>query len=89
MARIEFTPNLARHVACPPGEIGGHTLREALDNVFVANPMLRGYLLDDQGALRRHMVIFVDGMPARDRVRLDDAIGEDAEIFVFQALSGG
>ena len=62
---------------------------EALAAVFARSPTLRGYIVDDQGALRRHVVVFVGGEAVRDRVRLSDAVAPDAEIAVMQALSGG
>ena len=46
-------------------------------------------MLDEQGALRPHMVIFVDNEPIHDRVQLSDAVSPDGELFVMQALSGG
>jgi sulfur-carrier protein len=89
MARVVFTPNIQRHVACPEAEAPGATVREVLDAVLAANPQARSYVLDDQSALRRHMTIFVDGVMIRDRARLGDAVGEGSTIYVFQALSGG
>ncbi len=64
-------------------------MSEALSFVFRDNPGLRSYVLDDQGRLRTHVVIYVDGRPVRDRNALGDAVGESAEIHVMQALSGG
>jgi molybdopterin synthase sulfur carrier subunit len=89
MARVSFTPALQRFLAAPPVEVAGGTLREALAAVFARRPELRGYVLDDQGALRRHVVVYVNGAPARDRTGLADAIGPTDEIYVLQALSGG
>jgi len=89
MAVVTFTPNLRRHVDCPTVEVPGATVREVLDRVFVDNPRLRGYVLDDQGALRRHMVVFVDGQQLVDREQLADPVGPGAEVYVMQALSGG
>ena len=89
MAKVVFTPNMQRHVACPEAEAPGATVREVLDNVFAGNPQARGYVLDDQAALRRHMTIFVDGQIIRDRARLSDPVHESSTIYVFQALSGG
>ena len=40
-------------------------------------------------ALRRHVVVYVNGRPANDRVRLSDPVGPQDEIYVFQALTGG
>jgi molybdopterin converting factor small subunit len=89
MPKVVFTPNVQRHVGCPEAEAAGLTVREVLENVFAVNPQARGYVLDDQSALRKHMAIFVDGQMIRDRVRLADAVHETSTIYVFQALSGG
>lgn len=70
-------------------EAPGTTVREVLDGVFAANPQARGYVLDDQKALRRHMTIFIDGVLIRDRVTLRDSVSEGSTVYVFQALSGG
>jgi hypothetical protein len=67
MAKVVFTPNVQRHVACPEAEAPGCTVREVLD-IFAANPQARGYVLDDQSALRRHMTIFVAGLWGAVRV---------------------
>ncbi len=48
-----------------------------------------GYLLDDEGRLRKHMVVFVDGVAACDRDGLADPVDVNSEILVMQALSGG
>ncbi len=89
MARVVFTENLQRHVACPPTEARGNTVREALEHVFDGNTRLRGYVVDERGALRKHMVVFVDGTIITDREKLSDPIGAGSEIYVMQALSGG
>ncbi len=89
MAKVVFTANVQRHVGCPEAEAVGHTVREVLENVFAANPQARGYVLDDQAGLRKHMAIFLDGRMIRDRARLADAVSETTTIYVFQALSGG
>ncbi len=89
MPTVSFTPNLARHVDCPCVAVYGTTVAEALDAAFATRPRLRGYVLDDRGALRKHMVVFVDGVAIRDRTGLSDTVPPQAEIFVMQALSGG
>ena len=89
MGQISFTANLRRHVACPPAAIRGGTVRSVLDDVFAENPRLRGYLLDEQGRLRRHVVVYVGENPVVDRIALSDRVAPDDDVFVFQALSGG
>ena len=89
MATVRFTSALQRFLAAPPAQVAASTVGEALAAVFEARPALRGYVLDDQGALRRHVAIYVGGEAVRDRIKLSDPIGPDDEIHVFQALTGG
>jgi hypothetical protein len=89
MPRIEFTPQLRRFTETPLVETGATTLRPALEAAFIANPRLRGYVLDDQGHLRPNVVVFIDGRRIVDRVVLGDALQPDSKIYVLQALSGG
>ena len=84
--RIVVTPQIERFVACPPAEVEAGDLRGALDALFERTPRLRSYLLDDRGALRRHVRVFVDGTTENDLARrLDDG----AEIYIMQSLTGG
>jgi molybdopterin converting factor small subunit len=89
MAQVSFTANLQRHVSCPATDVPGNTVREVLDGVFAGNAQARSYVLDDQGALRKHMAIFVNGEQIRDRVHLADPVPPGATVYVMQALSGG
>ncbi len=89
MPTVSFTNALQRFLAAPSAQVDGVTVGEALAAVFAVRPMLRGYVLDDQGALRRHVAVYVNGRPVRDRVRLSDPVGRHDKIYVFQALSGG
>jgi len=89
MIRVSFTRSLERFVACPTRDVPGRTVAEALGAVFAADPRLRTYLLDEQGVLRKHVAVFVDGRAVRDRLGLADPVADGSEIFVMQALSGG
>lgn len=86
---VAFTTNLQRHVSCPTVSVKGATVREALDQVFDQNPRVRSYVLDDQGGLRKHMAIFVNGNQIKDRKQLSDPVSAADEIYIMQALSGG
>jgi molybdopterin synthase sulfur carrier subunit len=89
MPRINFTNNLQRHVQCAPAELPGATVHEVLEAFFRDNGMARGYVLDEQGALRKHMLIFINGQQIADRIHLSDPVPTGGEIYVMQALSGG
>jgi hypothetical protein len=89
MPRVVLTRHLSRHVDALPGDLPGVTVREVLDALFAGAPRLKSYVLDDQGAVRKHVVIFVDGEQIDDRSGLGDPLRADAEVYIMQALSGG
>lgn len=89
MPLVVFTENIQRHVLCPPRQVDGATVREVLDAVFATNERARGYVLDEHGAVRKHMTIFVNGVMIRDRTALSEPVAPNGEVYVMQALSGG
>ena len=89
MPLVEFAPALTRHVPCPPQQVAGETLAGALDEAFRAAPALRGYVLDEQGAVRKHVAVFVNARMIESRTRLDVALAPGDKVMVVQALTGG
>ena len=65
------------------------SVAEVLANLFKDHERLKGYILDDQDRLRKHVCIFVDGERRIGADALDFATHEGSEIYVMQALSGG
>jgi hypothetical protein len=90
MVRVLLTPNLRRHVGLSEVEVAaGGPLAAVLERVWTAHPRLRGYVVDEHGALRHHMILFVDGKQI-DRAELGAIpVRDGGEIYVMQALSGG
>lgn len=89
MPRVTFAPALTRHVPCPPQEVDASTLRLALEAAFRAAPALRGYVLDEQGAVRKHVAVFVNGDMIASRTELGQALAPSDQVMVIQALTGG
>ncbi|TFW30702.1 MoaD/ThiS family protein [Massilia horti] len=89
MAQVFFTQQLARFTTVPQVDTAATQLRAGLDSAFAVNPLLRGYVLDEQGCLRENVVIFIDGRRVSDHMRLDDPLQPDSKVYVLQALSGG
>lgn len=89
MARLFFTQQLARFTKVPQVETAAGALRAGLEDAFSLNPLLRGYVLDDQGRLRANVAIFIDGRRCQDTERLDDPLQPGSQVYVLQALSGG
>ena len=90
MATVKFTSLLQRfHPDLNTIELEGNTVKEVLDLLEAKHPGLTDYLLEDQGELRKHVNIFVDGAMISDRDFQSDAVNSQSEIFILQALSGG
>lgn len=89
MPTVEFARSLTRHVACPAQTVHATTLRSALDAAFRAAPNLRSYVLDEQGAVRKHVAVFVNAQMIASRTALDIPVNDDDKVLVIQALTGG
>lgn len=95
MARVVIASMLARWLKPPPAEgavtleVAGASVGAVLEGLFEQQPGLRGYVMDEHGAIRRHVAVFIDGDVLRPKSDLARAVGASAEIQVLQALSGG
>lgn len=65
------------------------TAAEVIDTVSRRFPGLRDRVLNEQGELRRHVNIFIDGENARFLGGLSAPVGANSEIRIHPSLSGG
>src|SRR5215475_5972834 len=97
MARVVLASALSRWLPAGSGQpsaevtldVPGARLDEVLAGVFTRFPNLRGYVLDEHGAVRHHVAVFVDGTAIADKRQPTQALSDRAEVYVMQALSGG
>ncbi len=90
MATVKFTYALKRFFPdLDEMTASGNTLAEVFNEVESSYPKVRSYLIDEQGSLRGHVNIFIDGNMIEDRDGLTDRFSPNSEIYVMQALSGG
>jgi hypothetical protein len=80
-----FFPKLENQVITVPAG----SVAEVLQSVNEVVPGFTNYILDDNGALRRHINVSINDTIVIDRKTLSDKVPEDGTLFVFQALSGG
>jgi molybdopterin synthase sulfur carrier subunit len=66
-------------------DVGGETVGAAIAALEARHPALRGWVVDEQGMLRRHVKVFLRG----HAVALDTVIEPGAELHVVAAISGG
>ncbi len=96
MPTVVLASSLARWLTAAPGQsvgerrlaVPGTTVREVLDGLFALQPQLRSYVVDEAGAMRHHVVAYLNDA-AVEKANLDSTIEDGAELFLFQALSGG
>jgi hypothetical protein len=97
MPNVVLAPALARWLKAHPGQgatpvtvsVDGATVREVLAGLFAIHPAIRGYIVDERGALRHHVVAYLDGEAVSDKETLVSPVRPDSELYIFQALSGG
>ena len=89
MATVHFTRWLKGIAPGEPVAIDGATVGDALNRLFADNAQARGYVLDEQGRLRKHVCIFLDGKRLAHTAALEAPLEPQSELYVMQALSGG
>jgi molybdopterin converting factor small subunit len=68
---------------------GSMTAADVIEALARNYPGLRDRVLNEQGELRRHVNIFIDGENARFLGGLAAAVATDSEVWIHPALSGG
>jgi molybdopterin converting factor small subunit len=66
-------------------EVAGDTVGEVIRALEVDHPKLRGWILDEQGQVRRNVNVFVNG----ERMREDAAVAPGDRLQVLPSISGG
>jgi molybdopterin synthase sulfur carrier subunit len=67
----------------------GGTLSEVIESLETSYPGIRGRILDDQGAIRRFVNVYVGNDDVRFLEALDTSTPEGAQVSVIPAVAGG
>jgi molybdopterin synthase sulfur carrier subunit len=92
MPRVEMTQHLYRFFPHLKGQIitvPAGSVAEVLQAINQMAPGFSDYVLDERGALRRHVNISINNDVIVDKVKLSDRITEKDTLYIFQSLSGG
>lgn len=90
MPTVKFTYALKRFFPdLKETPVQSDNLPALLERIDQHYPGIQHYIVDERGALRKHVNIFIDGELIRDREQLSDAFSENSEVYIMQALSGG
>jgi molybdopterin converting factor small subunit len=66
-------------------ELAGATVVELLRALETSHPEIGGWILDERGAIRRHINVFVNG----ERGTAATAVGSEDRVEVLPAITGG
>lgn len=66
-------------------QVEGTTVEGVLGSLFTRHPGLRGHIVDEAGAVRPHVSVFVDGVQAT----IESVVDSGSEVRILQAVSGG
>ncbi len=84
-------PTILRTYTAGAGEVtaDGGTLAAVLDSLEASYPGIRGRILDDGGALRRFVNVYVGDDDVRFIGGLDAEVPDGAKISIIPAVAGG
>lgn len=91
MAKVRFTAALKRFYPNLEAEemVPGTKISEVLEAIDQKYPGIIDYVIDEEGALRKHVNIFLREELIKDKLTLSDPVAEQDEVLIYQALSGG
>ncbi len=67
----------------------GDTIADVIRDLLRRKPALEGHILDDDGQLLPHVMVFLDGRDIRHLSGLETPVDSEAELFVFPPVAGG
>lgn len=88
--KVIIPSTLRRHFPMPPEcSAAGESVADVINDLEKQYNGLSSYLLDERGALRTHVNLYIGENPVLDRTGLSDRISVNDTLYVLQALSGG
>lgn len=92
MPSVEMTSHLYRYFPALEHRkitVSAGSVAQVLQQMDTIAAGFSDYVLDERGALRRHVNISINNTLVIDRKNLSDHVPDDATVYIFQALSGG
>ena len=67
----------------------GATIADVIGELTRLRPALQGHILDDDGHLLPHVMVFLNGRDIRHLKGLETRVDGDAELFIVPPVAGG
>ena len=85
MATVALRAPLKQKVGSDSLEVAGSTVAEVVRALEEQAPVIKGWVADERGRIRRHVNVFVNGEPAAE----EDAVAPNDRIDIIHAITGG
>lgn len=90
MVQVQFTSALKRfYPEISSVNTDGKTVEDVIKSLNKIYPGITDYIVDEKGALRKNVNIFIGNKMINDRQKLQDVVSENDQLYIMQALSGG
>jgi len=92
MPLVEMTSHLYRFFPVLENreiKVSAGSVADVLREVDAIAPGFSDYVINERGALRRHVKISINNTLVIDRKMLSDHVPDGATLYIFQSLSGG
>jgi len=92
MPHIEMTQHLYRFFPQLKNRVINVPAGSVAEILFAINEIAPGftdYVLDEHGALRRHVNVCINDAIVIDKIKLSDRVADEETVYIFQSLSGG
>ncbi len=87
---VRFPPHLRRFIQLPSScEVAASNVDQLIDELENQFAGVRNYLLHENGALRQHVNLFLDGKLVVEKELGQVSLENVSELVIMQALSGG
>jgi molybdopterin synthase sulfur carrier subunit len=85
MAQVMLRAPLSELCGGRSHDVAGGTVQEVLAQLEQAHPPIAGWVLDEQGRIREHVNVFVNGTQGEGRT----PVTPDDRVHVLPAITGG
>lgn len=89
MVKVVLTANLQKYFPESKFETEANSLKDLLRKMDERRPLFSTYIIEDNGSIRKHVNIFIDGEVLSDKSHTDVQLKSGSQVHIMQALSGG
>jgi sulfur-carrier protein len=89
LVKVTLTANLQKYYPQAKFDMSASSVKDLLKKMDEVRPYFSAYILEDNGAIRKHVNIFINGEVVRDKSHVEIPLEAGTQVHIMQALSGG